>query len=518
MTTPLEPQPQEAALFRTIRGWGITRGDNGVVGGVVEGLGERIGMARVPARIIVVVAALLLQGIVPLAYAAGWALLPDRRGNIIIQNFGRGVPNVGALIGIGVLTLIGLGGFDNGPRWIFGNQPWGGDAGSSVAGVVAVVFAILIPLAVVAGIVTLVVVLAKRGSTPPPGRPVAYAVPPAGGAPDAAPADAPPADAPSADAPDGTSAPATEGAPAASPPPPVYAAMPPHAYAVRPVAPPFGSGPPLGYGPPSYGRPHPYPPAPFAPPRGPRVPGPGRVFYLTALAWVILAAAGVAWFDRLDRLAVHPSVAWFVMTVTGLGVIAILVSLAGRKLGFLGFCAVALMLPTLILGANADDLRTAYDNGGGIDLGIDVSVDDASSITVFDPAPAPAFDPTLAFGSVYRELVFNGSCYETNTDAAQGYDSTSVARVNLSGLTEDTTVDITAATTYVTVTSGTSLIIEGEMNAPATVAFKSQALQCDFWDSEGTYLTLANPDAPTLTLAVYDDQYANTIVIEEIAP
>ena len=50
-----------------------------------------------------------------LAYAAAWALLPDRRGNIIVQNFGRGIPNVGALVGIAILTLIGVGGFDHRP-------------------------------------------------------------------------------------------------------------------------------------------------------------------------------------------------------------------------------------------------------------------------------------------------------------------------------------------------------------------------------------------------------------------
>src|SRR5690554_25487 len=96
-----QPQPPtEAAFFTSIREWGVVRGTSGVVGGVVEGVGHKIGLARVPARLLTVVAWILLPGVVMVAYAAGWALLPDARGNIIIQDFGRGITNVGALIGI----------------------------------------------------------------------------------------------------------------------------------------------------------------------------------------------------------------------------------------------------------------------------------------------------------------------------------------------------------------------------------------------------------------------------------
>ena len=107
-TSPEEPR-QEAAFFSTIRSWGITRGPNGVIGGVIEGVGDRIGMDKLPARIIAVVAAVMITGLILPAYAAAWGLLPDRDGNIIIQNFGRGRPNVGALIGIAILLLIAPG-------------------------------------------------------------------------------------------------------------------------------------------------------------------------------------------------------------------------------------------------------------------------------------------------------------------------------------------------------------------------------------------------------------------------
>ncbi|WP_084105023.1 PspC domain-containing protein [Demequina sp. NBRC 110056] len=181
------PQPQkEAAFFTSIREWGLMRGDNGVVGGVVEGLGERVGMARVPARLITVLAWLLLPGLVMLGYAAAWGLLPDRKGNIIVQNFGRGVTNVGALLGIAVLTLFGLGGLNGGP--IFNLFGWDGDPFpwdnlgqvSNPFELLARILSIAIPLAVVAGIGVLIFVLVRRsrGNRPPgSGGPYAPAAP-----------------------------------------------------------------------------------------------------------------------------------------------------------------------------------------------------------------------------------------------------------------------------------------------------------------------------------------------------
>lgn len=180
MTTPPPPQT-EAALFTTIRGWGVTRGRNGVVGGVVDGLGEHVGLARVPARIIVVVAAFLVTGAVALAYAAAWALLPDRDGNIIVQNFGRGITNVGALLGILVLTLIGFGNLDNG-WWSNGlNVGWSAADVSGIGGfgrfdgvltaflsLVAIGFSLILVGAAVFGIVYLVKRSRRAGNASPP--------------------------------------------------------------------------------------------------------------------------------------------------------------------------------------------------------------------------------------------------------------------------------------------------------------------------------------------------------------
>ena len=75
------------------------RGDSRVFGGVLSGVGARIGMAPAPARIIFVVLAVSRVALRCSLYAAAWALLPDSEGRIIIQDFGRGRPNVGALVG-----------------------------------------------------------------------------------------------------------------------------------------------------------------------------------------------------------------------------------------------------------------------------------------------------------------------------------------------------------------------------------------------------------------------------------
>lgn len=512
MTTSPEQAPHEAALFRTIREWGITRGDHGVVGGVVEGLGDRIGMARVPARIITVVAAFILTGVVCLAYAAAWALLPDRRGNIIVQNFGRGVPNVGALIGIAILTLAGLGGVDQGSGVTFNNIPWSDTGSWGFGHVFVLIFAVLVPLLFVGGLVTLIVVLVKRSNNSPGGAPP-FAGPPAPGAGAAEQgAGVTGADAEAA----GMQAGGMQASGAATA--PVYAAPP-----ATPSSAPAAPGSPTPHAMPTHA--HTYAPVPPAPPRRPRVPGPGRTFYLLALAWVALAAAAAVWMDRTDELAVHPLIAGYVIFVTGLGVILLAVSLAGRKLGFLGFVAISSLVPLLVIASNADEIRTAYAEDGGItrDGGISVSV---------NTEPEPAFDPTLTFSGLYSNVYFNGYCYESSWDDPG---ATSVQRLDLSAATagtagaatsetattenpeNTTTVDITAEVTYLSIARGTTVTLEGDENALATVVFADRGFICDLGPSADTYMQLTNADAPSITLVVKDDAYANTIVIQEVA-
>jgi len=493
MSTSPDQAPHEAALFRTIREWGITRGQNGIIGGVAEGLGDRIGMARVPARIIMVVAAIPLTALVLLGYAAAWALLPDRKGNIIVQNFGRGIPNVGALIGIAVLTLFGLGSFDNGTGLVFNsgswghNVPWYDVTNWSGGHVFILVFAVVVPLIIVAGVITAIVLLVKRsGNGPTAGPGAVYAAPPA-------PTHTPPHTTSSSSAVisganTNTNATTAQGAFTNTPPAPPAAASAPAARQWAPA-----------------------PPAPPAPPRRPRVPGPGRAFYLATLAWAAMAAAGAAWMERTDNLAVHPAVAGVVLFVAGLGVILILVSLAGRKLGFLGFVGIASLIPVLVFAANAESLRTAYAETGGITTSSDYAVP-------FNTVePTPPFDPTLKFPGLYAIVSFDGYCQQGDW---QDSGSSSVARLNLASagaeMASDTTVDITAEVTYVTVTTGTSITLTGDNNAQATVVFADRGFTCDFGNTGQKYLELTNPDTKTINLVVHDDQYANTIVIKEV--
>ena len=508
MSTAPDQAPHEAALFRTIREWGITRGDNGVIGGVAEGLGDRIGMARVPARIIMVVAAIPLTALVFLAYAAAWALLPDRKGNIIVQNFGRGIPNVGALIGIAVLTLFGLGNFGNGTGIVFNSGAWGGnipwnDVPNWGGGhVVILILAILVPLVIIAGVITAIVLLVKKsgnGHTSGPGA--VYAAPPA-------PTHTPPhTTSPS------SAAAATADAGLASPPlSPAPASVSVSAEA-SPAARQWA----------------PAPPAPPAPPRRPRVPGPGRAFYLLTLSSAAIAAAAAAWLERDDRLGVHPVIAAAVLFVIGLGLILIAVSLSGRKLGFLGFVGIASLVPLLIFAGNAESLRAAYAENGGITHYVDAVLDPSPMIA--DSAP---FDATLTFGRAYANVYFNASCYEANwEDYRDSYPFASVQRLNLEPAATarpapttaatpvptpaDTAVDITAELTYISIAKGASVTLDGDANALATVVFADRGFQCDFQPGSSSYMELTNSGAPTINLVVADDQYANTIVIQEVA-
>ncbi len=477
MTTPSEQQPREAGFFRAIREWGLTRGDNGFLGGVVDGLAQRIGMATVPARIIVVIAALILNGLVVLAYAAAWALLPDRRGNIIIQNFGRGMPNVGALIGIVILTLIGMsdvsdpGPFSHGSFPFWDATPWH---------VVSIIVGVLVPLVFVGGIVWFVIAMARRSPNQPTGQHAAMpptATPTTPGAATPRPENA----AATAAAPDTT--PADAPAPAS-----------PTAYAATPFPATTAAAPPAQ---PAY-----YPPAPAAPPALPRVPGPGRGFYLTALAWIVLSGAAVGMANRQADLAVHPVAAWFVVMVTGLGVILMAVSLTGRKLGFLGFATIVLALPLALIVVGADDLRDAYANDGSL---VHIDVRDMG------PQPTP-YDATLAFADRYTEVAINGDCRE-GVDVPVNPASTT--RLSFTSLEQDTSIDVATQVAYVTIPTGMDLRVVGDGDAQAHVIWPERNITCDFWNAGGEHLALTNNEGPGVTLVVHDDAYANTIVITE---
>ncbi len=317
MTTKDESPRREAAFFTSIRSWGIARGEHGVFGGVIEGVGDRIGLDRVPARIIAVVLLFLTGGFFLTVYATAWALFPDRSGRIIIQDFGRGTPNVGALIVIAIFAMIGMGSFP----WTWAGK---GDWGSFPFGFLMA----LIPLVFLAGVIALVVIIISR-SNGKSGTPGAPAVPPAPGA---------------------YAVPPQRNAPAATPAASASTAKPAKAVKDENGASVAGTAPSAGEGDDSPSGPHAAPPSANPPPMTPRprTPGPGSAIYLLTLSMAVFAAAAIWWLERENRLSASPIVAWLAVAVVIIGGAIILVGAVGRRIGFLGFLATTFIIGWVI--------------------------------------------------------------------------------------------------------------------------------------------------------------------------
>ncbi|WP_296664670.1 PspC domain-containing protein [Demequina sp.] len=515
--TDQQTPPTEAALFTTIRRWGITRGDERVLGGVVAGLAARLNWALGWTRVGVVAGAILLNGIVLLAYAAAWALLPDRHGRIIIQDFGRGVPNVGALIGIGVIGFFGL--FGLGGSWgLGGGWPWDGSwpwgDGNAIAGfgrAFAGVLTVVVPLAVVGGLIALIVVISRRNrddGPAPDGTPPVYAAPPAWAADKQRERAAAAAGTAAA-----TSAPAPAPQSAASPPPGTSASG-QTAYPQAAPATPLG-GPPVP----------PTPMAPPPPPRPPRVPGAGAPFGLLTLAWLFISAAGVAWAAWQDRLVVHPLIAWFAVFLTGLGLILVLVSLAGRRLGFLAFLSAALLIPAGVLIVQADAIRDGWGEGwfphvevirdGGevvrVEIGDGEIVIGDVPTTAPEPTSTPFANIAAGFDGDYDEVVMPAVCYAS--DEAPGADGLSRAVITYDEVAASVTLQATAEHTTLRVPQGTSVSVSAPEDIVAQVYWPDRGLACDVSGAEFA----ATADGPVLSVEPSSDTGWSIIVIEEVS-
>ncbi|MDN4474996.1 PspC domain-containing protein [Demequina sp. SYSU T00192] len=547
--TDQQTPPTEASFFTTIRRWGLTRGDARVLGGVASGIAERLGWSLAWTRVGVAAVALLTHGLGLLAYAAAWALLPDRQGRIIAQDFGRGVPNVGALIVIGILTIVGLIGLgDSGGPWMWGAGGWPGDLDlGGPLRAVATVLAVLIPLAIVGGVIALIVVLSRRDRAPasgpgapgPDGAPPVYAVPPAWAADRRA---------------------QREAARAAREEQRAYYAGQAYAAADEAVASANAAAESVtqatAQAVPTW-SPEPAQPAPAAapyaaprPPRPPRVPGPGVAFWLLTLAWLVLSGAGTAWATWQDRLAVHPLIAWFALFVTGLGVILMLVALTGRRLGFLAFLSAVLLVPVTAMIVEADDIRDGWADryfpeirvdrdgdqvtrveigDGGIVIGEDGVTIGEDGIVIGSPAPAESdatvpspdaeaaaeadFDTIAAFEADYREVTVPAAC-RTADHVPDGAGKSRSLRT-LDALEQDSEVATAAEFTTVRIPAGTSLEIVAEPGASGEVHWADRDVACDIRD--GAAFAVTNPGDPVLTLRVEGAAGYSTIVIEEVA-
>jgi phage shock protein PspC (stress-responsive transcriptional regulator) len=129
-----------------MRGLGLVRGD-AWIGGVCGGIAARLGIDPLIVRGIAVVIA-LLGGPAFLAYAAAWALLPDREGRIHLERLIRGTFDA-ATVGIIIVAVLAFLPITQGVWWA-GSQFW---ADSSFAGGAGRVAWTIVLLAAIVGFI-----------------------------------------------------------------------------------------------------------------------------------------------------------------------------------------------------------------------------------------------------------------------------------------------------------------------------------------------------------------------------
>jgi phage shock protein PspC (stress-responsive transcriptional regulator) len=151
---PTKPADSEHKFFTWIRGLDLKR-EAGWIGGVCAGVATKLGIDPLIVRGIVVVLAVLGAPVI-IVYAAAWLLLPDRAGQIHLQELIRGhvTPAFPAIVGLVLLSLLPLAqGF-----WYLGGLYWG------VPDVWGGVARALWMAVVLIAVVVLVVWLARRAS------------------------------------------------------------------------------------------------------------------------------------------------------------------------------------------------------------------------------------------------------------------------------------------------------------------------------------------------------------------
>jgi phage shock protein PspC (stress-responsive transcriptional regulator) len=135
-----------------MRGLGVVRAD-GWLGGVCAGIAYRLGIDPLIVRGIVVVAGILGVPVL-LLYAAAWALLPDRDGNIHLQRLFEGDFEP-PMVAIGVMLLLSLLPWASGFWWA-GGPFWDVPAWGEIVG------RVVWTLVVIGAVVALIVVAVQR--------------------------------------------------------------------------------------------------------------------------------------------------------------------------------------------------------------------------------------------------------------------------------------------------------------------------------------------------------------------
>lgn len=310
-------------VWDAMRRTGVRRPvDDRWLGGVCSGTARRLGIDPVLARVLLV-ALTLLGGVGLFAYAVALVLLPDHDGSIELERASYG-DLTGTTVGAVALLLLA----------VVVPGPWDLLTGGPVVDGRELVGGLVLGTLLLVGLALLP--KAREAAERSAGRPPAGTGWTSG-----------PSPATTSGAGSGSTAYVPPGA--ATRPPPGYGG----AYA--PPAPggtPPSYGPPSPGGPPTYGRPGYGPPPPSRPPRPPQPQrkGPGPAVSAAATGTALLAA-GAAWLAADQGLVDgRATVVAAVAALTVLGVVLLVLGLAGRRDGGVGGTAfLALVLTAVVL-------------------------------------------------------------------------------------------------------------------------------------------------------------------------
>lgn len=125
-TPPPATGRRQDRFFDWFRGLGIVRGPDSWIGGVCSAIAVRTGLDPLIVRGVFIVVGLFSGGMAILAYAIGWAFLPDGDGKIHAEEVTRGrweAPSIAILI-LSVVSLFNRGFWWNGAPGLWGMPDW----------------------------------------------------------------------------------------------------------------------------------------------------------------------------------------------------------------------------------------------------------------------------------------------------------------------------------------------------------------------------------------------------------